>query len=153
MRNPSRHPGSEQGATAVETALIISTLLLLIFGAIEFGRAFWTYNTMVLAVEEAGRYAMVYNQGPPTTCSAQTQAASCPTLSSTALANCAAAQAQSVLSTYGAPSAVAVSVSQNGAGTPPTMTICGSYSFNFIAPTLLPYGPIGLTTQLTVPLI
>jgi hypothetical protein len=126
---------------------------LLVFGAIEFGLAFWNYHTMVLAVEEAGRYAMVFNQGPPVTCGAQTQAASCPTLSSTALANCAAAQAQTVLSTYGAPSGVAVSVSQNGAATPPTMTICGSYSFNFIAPTLLPYGPIGLTTQVTVPLI
>jgi Flp pilus assembly protein TadG len=153
MRNPSRHRGSEQGATAVETALIISTLLLLIFGAIEFGRAFWTYNSMVLAVEEAGRYAMVFNQGPPTTCGAQTQAASCPTLSSTPLANCAAAQAQSILSSYAAPSAVGVSVSQNNAATPPTMTICGSYTLDFVVPTLLPYGPIGLTTQVTVPLI
>ena len=153
MRSSSRYLASEEGATAVEAALIISTLLLLVFGAIEFGRAFWTYNTMVLAMEEAGRYAMVYNQGPPTTCGAQTQAASCPTLSSTALANCAAAQAQSVLSAYGAPSTVAVSVSQNTGVTPATMTICGSYSFSFVAPTLLPYGPIGLTTQLTVPLI
>lgn len=153
MQHSSRRLGSEEGATAVEAALIISTLLLLVFGAIEFGRAFWTYNTMVLAVEEAGRYVMVYNQGPPTPCGAQTQAASCPTLSSTALANCAAAQAQSVLSAYGAPTAVAVSVSHNAGATPPTMTICGTYTFSFITPTLLPYGSIGLTTQLTVPVI
>jgi Flp pilus assembly protein TadG len=149
MPNPFRWSRTEEGATAVETALILSTLLLLIFGAIEFGRGFWTYNTMLLAVEEAGRYAMVNNQGPPTSCGAQTQAASCPSLTNTPLANCAAAQAQSVLSTYGAPSSVAVSANQSTAN----MVICVSYSLDFIAPTLLPYGPISLQSQITVPLI
>jgi Flp pilus assembly protein TadG len=149
MRTRPRHLSREQGATAVETALIISTLLLLVFGAIEFGRGFWTYNTMVLAVEEAGRYAMVYNAGPPAACGAQNQAPSCPTLTNNPLANCAAAQAQTILSNYGALSGVAVSVSQSGAN----MTVCSSYNVTFIAPTLLPYGPISLTTQLTVPLI
>src|SRR6201981_4268184 len=95
MRNPSRHPGSEQGATAVETALVMSTLLLLIFGAIEFGQAFWTYNTMVLAIEEAGRYAIVFNPGnypggPPSS--------SCPGVPTVTLGNCTAAPGTSVLS-------------------------------------------------------
>jgi hypothetical protein len=46
----------------------MSVLLLLIVGSVEFGRAFWTYNTMLLAVEEAGRYAMTYNHGAMLTC-------------------------------------------------------------------------------------
>ena len=141
---------SEEGATAVEAAIILSTFLLLTLGLAQFAMAYWNYSTMLLAVDEAGRYAMVYNQGPPTTCGAQTQATSCPSIgTSTALANCTAAQAQTVLTNYGAPSTVAVSVSTNAA----TMTICGSYSFNFIAPSFLPYGPISLKRQVTVPLI
>jgi len=80
----------EDGAAAVEAGISMSVLLMLIVGSIEFGRALWTYNTMLLAVEEAGRYAMVYNQGPPVTCGAQSQAPRCPTLSNTPLANCSA---------------------------------------------------------------
>ena len=149
MRSPSRHPGGEQGATAVETALVISTLLLLIFGAIEFGQAFWTYNTMVLAIEEAGRYAIVFNpgnypSGPPS--------ASCSGVPTVTLGNCTVARANSVLSAY-AVSGVSVSCTAGCTGTPTTMTIQGTYVLNFVIPNLFPYGPISLQTQLTVPLI
>src|SRR5438045_7689172 len=138
MRRVSSPSGSEKGATAVETALIMSTLLLLIFGAIEFGRAFWTYNTMVLAIEEAGRYAMVFNpgnypSGPPSS--------SCPGVPTVTLANCTLARANSVLSAY-AVSGVSVSCTAGCTGSPATMTILGTHALNFVTPNLLPYGPI-----------
>ena len=148
---PSRRR-AEEGSVAVEAGITISVLLLLIVGSVEFGRAFWTYNTMLLAVEEAGRYAMVHNQRPPSGCSAQSQASQCPTLSNTPLANCSAAQAQLILSAYQAPS-ISVSVNEDTTSSPATMTICASYSFDFLAPQLLPYGPLDLTSQVTVPLI
>jgi Flp pilus assembly protein TadG len=148
---PSRR-GAEEGAAAVEAAVTMSVLLLLIVGSIEFGRALWTYNTMLLAVEQAGRYAMVHNQGSPDTCAAQSQASQCPTLSNTSLANCAAGRVQEVLSAYQAPN-IGVSVRENATVSPATMTICASYSFEFLAPRLLPYGPLHLTSQVTVPLI
>src|SRR5262245_31103851 len=47
-----------QGSTAVEVSIILSALLLLVIGSIELGRALWTGNTMLLAVQEAGRFAM-----------------------------------------------------------------------------------------------
>jgi len=145
--------GSEDGAAAVEAGISMSVLLLLIVGSIEFGQALWTYNTMLLAVEEAGRYAMVYNQGPPVTCGAQSQAPRCPTLSNTPLANCSAGLAQQILSSYQAPR-IGVSVTEDTASSSPaTMTICTSYSFNFLVPELLPYGPLNLTHRVTVPLI
>jgi Flp pilus assembly protein TadG len=144
--------GTDQGAAAVEASITLSVLLLLIVGSIEFGRAMWTYNTMLLAVEEAGRYAMVYNQGPPVTCGSQTQAARCPTLSNTSLANCSAARAQQILSAYQAPT-INVSVTEETTSSPATITICASYSFDFVAPHLLPYGALNLTRQITVPLI
>jgi Flp pilus assembly protein TadG len=148
---PSRRH-AEEGSVAVEAGITISVLLLLIVGSVEFGRAFWTYNTMLLAVEEAGRYAMVHNQGPPAGCSVQSQASHCPTFSNTPLANCSAAQAQQILSAYQAPS-IGVSVNEDTTSSPATMTICASYSFDFLAPQLLPYGPLDLTSQVTVPLI
>jgi len=144
--------GAEEGSAAVEAGIIISLLLMLMVGGVEFGRALWISNTMLLAVEDASRYAMVYNHGSPETCGAQSQASLCPTLSNTPLANCSAERAQQVLSAYRAPS-IDVSVNEDTTSSPATVTICASYSFDFIAPQLLPYGPLSLTHQITVPLI
>lgn len=144
--------GGEEGVAAVEAAIVVSLLLLIIVGSIEFARVFWTYNTMLLAVEEAARYAMLHNHGPSVTCAAQSQASYCPALSNTPLANCSAWRAQQVLSAYQAPN-IGVSVSEDTTSSPATMTICASYSFEFIAPQLLPYGPLDLSSHVTVPLI
>src|SRR6516162_6426989 len=65
--------GWDEGATAVETAITISLSLALLFGIFEFGMALWQSNTMVLAVEEAGRYVMVNNISCNTASRAQTQ--------------------------------------------------------------------------------
>ena len=145
---------SEEGATAVEAAIVLSTFLVITLGLVEFAMAYWNYSTMLLAVDEGGRYAMVYNQGPPAPCGAQTQAPGCPLLTAGALENCTAARAQTVLTNYNAPSTVAVSaklIPPSGAF-PAKMNICASYSFGFMAATLLPYGPIALQSQVTVPL-
>lgn len=53
--------GGEEGSVAVEMAITLSALLLLVFGAIQFALVFWNWNTMLLAAEEAGRYTMLYN--------------------------------------------------------------------------------------------
>src|SRR5262249_38382769 len=126
---------AEGGAAAAEAALTMTVLLLMIVGSMEFAQALWTNNTMLLAVEQAGRYAMVHNKAAPTTCAAQNQASHCPVLSATPLANCAASWAQEALSSYQAPN-IGVSASEDTTSTPNTMTICASYSFNFIAPGL-----------------
>jgi Flp pilus assembly protein TadG len=143
---------AEAGSAAIEAALIMSVLLLAVVGAVETARALWTYNTMLIAVEEAGRYAMTYNHHPPAVCLPQTQAAQCPALSNTSLANCSAWYAQQVLAAYQAPS-IGVSVAVDSTTSPATVTICASHSFDFIAPHLLPNGPLDLTSSVTVPLI
>jgi Flp pilus assembly protein TadG len=148
---PSRY-GDEKGTAAVEAGVIMSVLLLLIVGSVEFGRAFWIYNTMLLAVEDAGRYAMTYNHGAMVTCKPQSQALYCPSPSNTPLADCAATRAQQILSAYQAPN-VGVSVMEDTSSFPSTITVCASYSLDFIAPQLLPYGPLHLTSRVTIPLI
>jgi len=141
-----------EGSVAVEAGITISVLLLLIVGSVEFARGVWTYNTMLLAVEEAGRYAMVYYRGSVATCTRQSQASQCPSFSNTPLANCAAQRLQQLLSDYQAPS-MDVSVNEDTTSSPATMTVCASYSFDFWAPQLLPFGPLSLTRQVTVPLM
>ena len=143
---------AEGGAAAAEAALIMTVLLLMIAGSIEFAEALWTNNMMLLAVEQAGRYAMVHSQAPAPTCAAQKQASHCPVLSATPLANCAASWAQEVLSSYQAPN-IGVSASEDTTSPPNTMTICASYSFKFIAPRLFPEDFLELTARVTVPLI
>jgi hypothetical protein len=148
---------SEEGATAVEAAIVLSTFLVITLGLIQFAIAYWNYSTMLLAIDEGGRYAMVYNpvnfpNGPPAPCAAQTPVPGCPSPAGTALENCTAAQAQTILTNYRAPNTVKVSAKQIPEFDVKLMKICAIYSFNFIAPGLLPFGPIALKTQVTVPL-
>jgi Flp pilus assembly protein TadG len=129
------HPirASEGGATAVEAAICLFLLLSLIFGICEFGTALYSWNTMQLAVQQAGRYVMV-NNATATTTTAETQM-------------------QSVLTTAAVcttPTAGQICVNATTtAGTPKTMTLTASYQFNLTA--LLP-GPFTMTAQATFPL-
>ena len=43
---------SEEGATAVEAAIVLSTFLVITLGLVEFAMAYWNYSTMLLAVDE-----------------------------------------------------------------------------------------------------
>ena len=134
--NPRR--GSDEGATAVEAALIISVLMFLIFGILEFGIALWNWNTMVLAVEDAGRYVMVHTCLTCTPCDP----------------SCAMSQMQATLAT--APATVSTTcntptadqICLNAVGTPSTMILTAAYGFKVIglSPTYT------LTTQATFPL-
>ena len=142
----------EEGAAAAETGLVMGVVLLLVVGTFECGRTFWTYNTMLLAVEQAGRYAMLHRNHLPQMCGAQIQAVNCPAASNTPLANCAASRAQEVLWNYQLRD-IGVSVKEDATSVPPVITICASYSFNFLVPQLLPNGPLDLTSRVTVPLI
>ena len=132
MHRKTSERGWDAGATAVETALVVSTLMLLLFGIMGFGYALWQWNTMMLAVEEAGRSVMINNA-----CGAA----------------CAVVQMQKVLTSASScinPAAgqICVSATTNLATTPPTMTLTSAYNFNLIA--LIP--SFTMTTQSVVPI-
>lgn len=59
------------GASAVEFAIILPMLLMLVFGVMEFGRALWTQNALHYSVEQAARCATV----DTTTCGTASQIA------------------------------------------------------------------------------
>jgi Flp pilus assembly protein TadG len=121
------------GSVAVEAGLAIPVFLLMIGGIIEFALAFWQWNTMLLAVEQAGRYVMINK-------------AACD-------ANCAQAQMQNVLTAAAvcaapAPGQMCVIATAN-AGNPQTMTLTARYNVNLIAS----IAPFTVTSSTTVPLI
>ncbi len=67
-QNPKGMEGSrERGATVFEFALILPMFLLLVFGIIEFGHAWYIYHTAVNASREGARYAIVYRNKPGVT--------------------------------------------------------------------------------------
>jgi len=122
----------DDGAAAVEAALVLPVLFLFVLGIVQFGMALWQWNTMLLAVEQAGRYVMINN-------------ASCGV-------SCAETQMQAVLSgasvcTTPTSGQMCVSASTT-AGTPSTMTLAAAYSFNPLAF----FQPFTITSQGTVPL-
>lgn len=50
---------SREGSTAVEAAFVLPLLLMLVLGAVEFGRLAWTRAALNFAVQEAARCASV----------------------------------------------------------------------------------------------
>ncbi|MCL5779836.1 MAG: pilus assembly protein [Firmicutes bacterium] len=51
---------SEKGQTLVELSLILPIVIILLMGAIEFGRIFFTYLTVTHASREAARATVIY---------------------------------------------------------------------------------------------
>ena len=58
---------NEEGAAVVEFALVMPVLALIIFGIIDFGRAFYTVNNIISAVREGARYGAVLTAPTSTT--------------------------------------------------------------------------------------
>jgi Flp pilus assembly pilin Flp len=49
----------QEGAAVVEFALVVPILFLIVFGIIDFGRAFYTVNNIISAVREGSRYGAI----------------------------------------------------------------------------------------------
>jgi Flp pilus assembly protein TadG len=59
MKLKKRTEKSEKGQTLVEFAMVTLVFFVLVFGITEFGRALWTWNTIVQATRAGARYAVV----------------------------------------------------------------------------------------------
>lgn len=53
----------QQGVAAVEFAILLPVLLLIVFGITEFGRALYSYNTLLKSTRDAARYVMIQQPG------------------------------------------------------------------------------------------
>jgi hypothetical protein len=134
MRWKGVRRGWDDGSTAVEAAIVLALLFTLIFGILEFGMALWQWNTMELAVLEAGRYAMI-NNASPVVAEHKIQAVIPGAAISCPLPASPAAGAWYVCAT-------------TTAGVPDTMSLSATYGYNIIGFA----GPFKVTAQATVPL-
>jgi Flp pilus assembly protein TadG len=125
---------AEHGGSMVESVEIMAALLLLILGIFAAGSIYWAWNTMLLAVEQAGRYAMLYN---PTAYPGGPPAATCG--GGGDLGTCAVAWAGNT--GFGT---VTCTSGCNGAGS--TITFTAQYNFDFVY-------PITMYRVMTFPLI
>jgi Flp pilus assembly protein TadG len=54
---------AQRGVAAVELAILLIPLLLMVFGITEFGRALYVYNTIAKATRDAARYVSTQQPG------------------------------------------------------------------------------------------
>jgi Flp pilus assembly protein TadG len=62
----------EGGAALVEFAIILPLLLMIVFGIVDFARAFYTQNNLTSAVREGARWASVQPENNLSVASVQT---------------------------------------------------------------------------------
>lgn len=120
MRLPRSQPGrlpGDRGAAAVEFALLLPVLLLIVFGIIDFGRALNAQVTLTQAAREGARLAAL-NQPDVV---GRTQAAA----------------------TGLSPVAVSVTACPAGAGPEVSATVDVTYVFNFVTPVGAVAGLVG----------
>jgi Flp pilus assembly protein TadG len=120
MRRRCPKRGWDEGATVVEAALIFSALMLLLFGIVQFSYALWQWNTMMLVVQDWGRYAMINNQTCGQSC-IQNKMQTDPRLTSSVCTTPSAGQ-------------ICVYATPPTGTTPPTMTLTAAYNFNLVSP-------------------
>ena len=125
-RRPARNAPRDRGAVAVEFALLLPMLLLLLFGIIDFGRALNAQITLTQAAREGARIAAL---GESNVVSG-TQAAA----------------------TGLSPVAVTVTSCPAGAGTGVNAVVKASYSFSFVTPLSAIAGILGSSLGSTMTL-
>lgn len=56
MKTINQSAKRQEGAVAVEFALVIFLMMMLVAGVVEFGRAFWYLDTLTKATRDGARY-------------------------------------------------------------------------------------------------
>jgi Flp pilus assembly protein TadG len=145
MRRTHHRYGWDEGATAVEAAITLSILLVLLIGIFNFGTALWQLNTMQLAVEQAGRWAMINNADQTVASDAATQM----------LAVLPSASQSCPLPGAPAAGTLWICATENNASTPKTVTLSAVYGYDVIFSSKILLGGSGtfaVGTQATFPL-
>lgn len=120
----------ERGAAAVEFALLLPLLLLILFGIIEFGMIMYSREVITNASREGARTGIVQAITKPTT-----------------------GEIQTVVTNYLTgtgvdPNAVTITIAGAGLTAPNTLNVTVTYPYNFFAPGILGLGnSINLTGQ------
>lgn len=63
MKSVQRFSSFQRGVAAVEFALLLTPLVLMVFGTTELGRAIYSYNTLDKTVRDAARHLSQHGPG------------------------------------------------------------------------------------------
>ena len=139
-----RNLGSRRrGATAVETAMVLIPLMMMVLGIFEFSRMLMVWNLLNNAARTGVRYALANNTSPTIAADTKTQ-----------VTNRMAGQDTQAFSSF----TVTVSGTHNGVSTPVnnlvagdliTVTVSGTYQFMNIIP-FLNMGTMTITSAPTM---
>lgn len=121
---------NERGAAAVEFALLLPVLMLILFGIIEFGMIMYSREVITNASREGARAGIVQSTAKPTV-----------------------GEIQTIVTNYLTgtgvdPNSVTTNVAGAGLTAPNTLTVSVTYPYNFFVPAILGLGnTISLTGQ------
>ena len=132
--------GSEDGATAVEAALVLPIFVVMLLGIVDFAQAFFIWNTLQLVVGQASRYVIIQNGIPGSSCDAACAETALQTAISPASICTTPTADQYCVNATCNPSDCSSTTST------PTMTLSVLYGFKF-------GGLYTLTGQITVPIV
>jgi Flp pilus assembly protein TadG len=118
----------ERGSALVEMAVVMAVLLMIMFGIIDFGRAFYTYSFVANAAREGARWAIVRG-------SKCTQLDHCPAASGTSDIQ---PYVQSLSEGATNPSKISATLAFTGCGNAPgcVAEVTVQYPFKFMLPFL-----------------
>ena len=142
MRRKRGPRSSEDGAAAVEAALVLPIFVVLLLGIVDFAQTFFIWNTLQLVVGQASLYVIVQTSIPPP----GSASASCPPAGSAV--SCAISKLTALLpdassSCTGAPTPGQYCVSATC--TAASCSLSALYGFKFV-------GTYTLSGQITVPI-
>jgi len=136
---------AQEGASAVEFALIFPFFFLMLFGIFDFARACWVANSLQFAVAQGARYVMTNptGSGKPTGANCGSTAWDSSTYTGNITTAMQAQLANWYLSTASVPTPVAT---LDCDGSPPTLqvTLGASYTFTFMLTDLVGLFSAGL---------
>ena len=137
--------GSEDGATAVEAAFVLFIFVFVILTILNFGWAFFVWNTLQLAVGQASRYVMVQTSIPNPPGSAFAQCPPAASATSCAISALTTLLPEASSSCAGTPAPGQYCVSASCATN--SCSLSALYGFNFIGTYTFTLGG-----QITVPI-
>jgi Flp pilus assembly protein TadG len=128
----NRRASNQQGATAIEAALLLPMLIVLIFGMIEFGLLMYNRQILTNASREGARAGIVVRETR---------------LTDGEIASVVDAYCQDRLVTFGTSTGLSTTVTRTGTSFGDDLTVQASYDYDFLVLSNLGFGPVQLEAQ------
>jgi Flp pilus assembly protein TadG len=122
----------QKGVAAIEFAIVLPVLALLLFGTIEFGLLLYNQQVITNASREGARAGIVLRT---------------PRLSDDEIGNIISSYCGNRLITFGSPQAPQIDINRVGSNFGDDLTVTVTYHYDFLVLANLGFDPVDLTAQ------